>query len=188
MKPSEQNPLRLNVASLAAEGASLSGAWPLMSLTRLAASAHADAPPAAGDEVGWSARGEQRKRAGSSPEIRMHLQASTTLRLQCQRCLAPVEAPLHCDRWFRFVATENAAAALEAESEDDVLELTRALDLRELVEDEFLLSLPVVPRHERCPEPLVVPGDVLAAESMEEPAKENPFAVLQALKTRKAGH
>lgn len=187
MKPSEQNPLRLNVASLAAEGASLSGDWPLMSLTRLAASGHADAPPAAGDEVNWSARGEQRKRAGSSPEIWMHLQARTTIRLQCQRCLAPVEAPLHCDRWFRFVATENAAAALDAESEDDVLELTRALDLRELVEDEFLLSLPVVPRHDRCPEPLVVPGDVLAAEPME-PAKENPFAVLQALKTPKAGH
>ncbi|MGE0673634.1 MAG: DUF177 domain-containing protein, partial [Methylibium sp.] len=113
--------------------------------------------------------------------------ARTSVRLQCQRCLAPVEVALDCDRWFQFVATEDAAAALDADSEDDVLELTRALDLRELVEDEFLLSLPVVPRHDRCPEPLVVPGDVLAAEPVA-PAKENPFAVLQALKTPKAGH
>lgn len=188
MKPSEQNPLRLNVAGLAADAASVSGTWSLTTLERLAASAHADAPPAASDEVVWAARGEQRRRTGGSPEVWMHLQARTSVRLQCQRCLAPVEVALDCDRWFQFVATEDAAAALDADSEDDVLELTRALDLRELVEDEFLLSLPVVPRHDRCPEPLVVPGDVLAAESMEEPAKENPFAVLQALKTPKAGH
>ncbi|MGE0673829.1 MAG: hypothetical protein AB7O64_12295, partial [Methylibium sp.] len=61
MKPSEQNPLRLNVAGLAADAASLSGTWSLTTLERLAASAHAEAPPAAGDEVVWAARGEQRR-------------------------------------------------------------------------------------------------------------------------------
>ena len=31
------------------------------------------------------------------------------------------------------------------------------MDLRELVEDELLLGLPLVPRHEDCPQPLPVP-------------------------------
>ena len=37
-----------------------------------------------------------------------------------------------------------------------MLALSRALDLRELVEDELLLALPLVPRHEVCPEPAAV--------------------------------
>ena len=45
-----------------------------------------------------------------------------------------------------FVRGEDAAAELDAESDFDVLTLTRSLDLRELVEDELLLALPLVPR------------------------------------------
>ena len=67
------------------------------------------------------------------------------------------------------------------DSEDDVLALTRALDLRELVEDELLLALPIVPRHEVCPEPLPQPADDAAPA---EPAP-HPFAALAALKRTK---
>ena len=55
--------------------------------------------------------------------------------------------------------------------------LTRALDLRELIEDELLLAMPLVPRHEVCPEPLPVRTD----EDMPDDAP-NPFAALAALK------
>ncbi len=56
-----------------------------------------------------------------------------------------------------FVAGgEEAAAALDAESDDDVLALESSLDLHALVEDELLLALPLVPRHDECPEPLPV--------------------------------
>jgi uncharacterized protein len=34
----------------------------------------------------------------------------------------------------------------------------RALDLRALVEDELILALPMVPRHDVCPEPLPLAG------------------------------
>ena len=37
-----------------------------------------------------------------------------------------------------------------------MLALEPALDLRGLVEDELLLALPLVPRHEVCPEPLPI--------------------------------
>ena len=75
------------------------------------------------------------------------------------------------------------AAEIDADSEDDVLVLTRALNMHELVEDELILSLPLVPMHETCPRPLVAP----AAEAAEVEERPNPFAALAALK-RKEPH
>ena len=88
-------------------------------------------------------------------------------------------------RWFRFVRDEDQAAELDMDSEDDVLSLPRHLDLRELMEDELLLELPVVPRHEECPEPLPPANiDEEEAPSQERP---NPFAALAALKKGAGG-
>ena len=56
-------------------------------------------------------------------------------------------------------------------------------NLHELVEDELLLSLPMVPMHETCPvTPVFSAGDP-AVEATE--AKPNPFAVLGQLKKGK---
>ena len=82
-----------------------------------------------------------------------------------------------CSRCF-FVKGEDAAAALDAEAEDDVLALTPALDLRELIEDELLLALPLVPRHAHCPEPL---PRAFVEDPAVDPA-DNPFAALAVLK------
>jgi uncharacterized protein len=101
------------------------------------------------------------------------------VRLQCQRCLQPVDVPLEVDRAFRFVRGEDAAAALDAEADDDVLELTRGFDLRDLVEDELLLALPLVPRHRDCTVPRPAPDDAPPTT-----AEAHPFAVLAALKRR----
>jgi uncharacterized protein len=182
MKAREFDPLRLDLAAFAAAGESLSGSWPIGELPRLAASAHAEARPAPGETLQWSARGERRPRRAAEPETWLHLQLDAVLKLECQRCLQPVETPLHVERWLRFVPGEEQAAALDAESEEDVLALPRWLDLRELTEDELLLALPLVPRHEQCPAPL--PSSAGEAVEVE---RENPFAALQALK-RDAGH
>jgi len=115
---------------------------------------------------------------GAAAQMWLHVGASTDLPLECQRCLKPVDVPLAIERSFLFVHGEDAAAQLDTDSEDDVLALTRTLDLRELIEDELLLALPIVPRHELCRVPLVAPAD--EAEAVEE--KPNPFAALAALK------
>ena len=196
------DPLRLDVQVFASDAGALSGHWPLRAMTRLAESLHAGAPTDMANEVAWSAQGEQRvvksapqtptrtaahtaphvatqraERVGSA-QVWLHLRARACLRLECQRCLQAVETDLSVDRWFHFVPGEDAAAQLDTDSEDDVLALTRALDLRELVEDELLLALPLVPRHAECPAPLLAPND--APESSAEPA--NPFAALATLK------
>ncbi|MFZ2989514.1 YceD family protein, partial [Ideonella sp.] len=102
--------------------------------------------------------------------------------LCCQRCLGPVGTEMALDRWVRFVSDEESAAALDAESEDDVLALERWMDLRELIEDELLLALPLVPRHQVCPAPLPLPSDA----DVEESPAPNPFAVLAKLKRGEA--
>lgn len=176
------DPRRLDIAAFAEQGAALSGQWPLAELTRLAASGQA----APGAEVAWSVRGERRAVHGGEPELWIHLDVNARLHMECQRCLGPVETVLEVDRRLRFVAGEEQAAVLDADSDDDVLALERAFDLRELAEDELLLALPLVPRHEQCAEPLILAADPLPPET--ETERPNPFAVLQQLKPPGAGH
>jgi uncharacterized protein len=175
------DPLHFDVADAAAHGVEVQGRWPLAELTRLAADHPADAPTLAGD-VAWSAGASTRQGSGGTPEVWLHLAAKATVLRSCQRCLQPMSLPLEVDRHLRFVPGEEAAAALDADSDDDVLALEPQLDLRELIEDELLLALPLVPRHEVvCPQPLPFrAGDV-------EPA-EHPFAALAALKPAGGPH
>ena len=130
-------------------------------------------------EVAWSARGQLRPVVGADPEIWLHVAAHAQVRLACQRCLKAVTLDLDATRALRFVADEATAQALDAECEDDVLALPRLLDLHGLVEDELLLALPLVPMHDRCPEPL--PMSVGEADDASEPAAPKPFAVLAGL-------
>ncbi len=179
MKARVFNPLRLDVEAFAEADAELAGTWPLTELPRLAESGSAEAPPRPEDRVEWAVRGSCRRRAGAPPEWRIDLQARTHLRFDCQRCLLPVEVLVEAARPLRFVTGEAEAAALDADSDEDVLALSRALDLRELVEDELLLSLPLVPRHEACPaEPQPRPQPAVD----DGPARPHPFAALAALK------
>lgn len=189
MKPRPFDPLRLDVAAFAADAAELAGQWSLADLARLAASQTSpqDALPTA---VAWQVRGERRPVAGGEAELWLHLGARCRIWLACQRCLQPFEEGLAVDTAVRFVRDEAEAEALDAELEEDVLALPRWLDCRALIEDELLLALPLVPRHERCPSPLPMAADagLDVAEDAEAAAQRpNPFAVLQALKTGKQG-
>lgn len=177
------NPDRLDMRAFAQAGAQLAIDEPLARFDRLLA----EVPPGAGDAgwvVSWVARGELRPGArGAEPSVWLRLQAQTQLPLACQRCLAPVPVSLVVDRWFRFVADEATAAAEDEDSEEDVLALEPRPSLRELVEDELLMELPLVPMHETCPQPLaVVGGDMNDPGEAAEPPRQNPFAELARLK------
>jgi uncharacterized protein len=179
----EFNPRRLDVEAFAKAGGQESGEWPVGDLERLAGGVFAKASGPA-PAVRWSVRGEYRRPSGAEAEIWLHLKAGSFLQLECQRCLSPVETALDVERSFRFVAGERQAAALDAEIEDDVLALSKKLDLLELIEDELLLALPLVPRHEDCPQPLR-----FGHEPDREPdTRPNPFSALQTLKKPGAGH
>ena len=169
------DPRRLDVAALAAASAELAGEWPLHGFARLAG-ATLPAPP--GSIVGWKARGERAMLVGAGIRPALAIDAAAEVTLECQRCLQPMHLPLTVSRRIFFVDGEEAAAALDLDSDDDVLALPPTLDLHQLVEDELLLALPVVPRHEVCEVPLSVAGSDDAAEAVQ----EHPFAALAALK------
>lgn len=183
MKPRTADPLRLDVERFARQADHLEGRWPLGAFARLASWL---SEPAADREVAWAVDGELVERAGADAEIWLRLRADAALSLVCQRCMAPIDVPIALDRRLRFARDEANAATLDAELEDDVLELTRSLDLRTLIEDELMLALPLVPRHERCPDdaPAALPRE--AAEAAESLAA-SPFAALAALKKARAG-
>ena len=196
------DPLRLHVAHFAADAQALEGDWAIAELPRLAESEcpidagsplkarAADAPPlptrSSSDltrRVRWRATGSLRP-VGGEKQVWLALQADADVILQCQRCLLPLDEAVHVDRQFRFVDDEATAAALDDEMEDEVLALPKSLNLRDLVEDEMLLALPLVPRHDVCPEPVTLQfGDVEIVEA----DTAHPFAGLALLRKDEDG-
>lgn len=173
----EFDPLRLEVQAFAKESGELRGVWALTQFDRVVDAVVGGAADGGLGDVAWSARGEARPQRGGEAETWLHVKAGAELPLECQRCLQPVKVMLAVDRSFQFVRGEEQAAQADADSEFDVLAMTRALDLHALIEDELLLALPIVPRHEVCPAPLQAgPVDDI------EDDKPNPFEALAALR------
>lgn len=175
-------PDSLDLRHLAQSGDTLTGEGAIDLFSRLAAEA-ADAEPRL---VRWSAQAEWRRAvaapgtaAAQPPVLWLHLNASTELPVVCQRCLSPVVEALAVDRWFRFVADEATAAAEDEDSEEDVLVFQPAFNLVELIEDELIMALPLVPMHEVCPTALPTSAGPVIEDA---PARPNPFAVLQQIK------
>jgi len=134
--------------------------------------------------VDWAAHGEMRPGASGQDQVWLSLTASASVPLVCQRCMGPVEVALSVGRQFRFVADEKTAEAEDDESEEDVLVLARDFDLQSLVEDELLMELPLIPRHETCPQPVKL--EALDADfDASTPEKPNPFAVLAKMQISK---
>ncbi|WP_296444007.1 YceD family protein [Rhodoferax sp. UBA5149] len=135
--------------------------------------------------LNWSARGELRTDEAGAEQVWLHLTVDTSLPLTCQRCMGPVDLAVVVNRSFRFVDSEEAAEAQDDEAEEDVLALSQEFKLTDLIEDEVLMALPLVPRHEECPVEvkLAVADPGFEAASAE---KRNPFAVLAKLQGDKS--
>lgn len=175
---SEFNVHRLDVRAFAEADGRLSGSDALSKYERLLE----ETAGQGGDRVvRWQARGELRRDAAGFAQVWLHLQADVSLPLVCQRCLGPADIPVTVERSFRFVATEQQAAAEDEEAEEEVLALSRDFDLQVLIEDELLMALPLVPRHDSCPTEVQLSAQDADFEAAQV-AKPNPFATLAGLK------
>lgn len=106
--------------------------------------------------------------------------------LVCQRCLNPFEWRLESAFRVAFVAAEEQSAQVPGEY-DAVLAPHGRASLHELVEDELLLALPLVPMHERIEECRASPGPSSPEDAPDEAAHEGttrPFAQLRDLLDR----
>jgi uncharacterized protein len=106
-------------------------------------------------------------------------------KLVCQRCLAPMTWPLASETRVAIVANEKDADGVPQE-----LETVHAPDDRirvaDLVEEELLLTLPLVPLHESADECRAVQDDVPAPAEEAAPVQETqrPFERLGELLKR----
>ena len=123
----------------------------------------------------WTLKGELRSVAGMA-QAWLHLKAEVTLSQQCQRCLEPMDILVQVDRWFRLVADEVTALAEDDAAEEDLLAMDHEFNAFSLLEDDVLLAMPLVPRHDACHAPL--------SAALEEDLP-HPFAALAALKAPK---
>lgn len=115
------------------------------------------------------------KQSGHQGLLRLDYQVLGVAVLPCDRCLAPIEVALP-DHLGMYVLTDDSQTHL-VEDEDFVLmsELGgdgRTLPIKDILEDELILSLPTTLRHEDCQ----------MAVTFEEEVPDNPFAALAALK------
>jgi len=131
---------------------------------------------------------------GPQPYLRLAIHGSAWL--ECQRCLTPYLQAFNVDATYRIVSTEAEAQEFPLdEDEVDVIVGSTHFDLIDLIEEELLLNLPLVPKHDVCPEvheSLVSgvageegEGDEAGEDGAEEggePDRPNPFAALEALK------
>ncbi len=172
------DPQHLDVVSFARDALSLQGEGALADWSRLAEEQFGDALSAG--PVVWQLQGRLVLQSGGADQVWLDLTASVDLPMQCQRCLTSVLETVSAERSFRFVADEATAAALDDEAEEDILVISRDFDALALVEDELILSLPLVPLHAVCPEN--IPMSAVDPEFDAAAERPNPFGVLAGLK------
>jgi uncharacterized protein len=108
-------------------------------------------------------------------EITLSARASLT----CQRCLRPVECPIDCAGRVAMVA-DGAEADRAPQGLETILAPDRRMSVRDLVEEELFLALPIVPLHEN-PECARAPG---ARAGGPAPGGQRPFERLSELLKR----
>lgn len=177
----ESPPTHLDVKAFAQAASAIAGHDLLSKYARLVQETKGQGADRA---IDWSARGELRTDEAGAEQVWLHLTVDVSFPLTCQRCLGPLDQAVCVQQSFRFVGSEEAAAAQDEEADEDVLVLSRDFSLADLIEDEVLMALPVIPRHETCPAGLklsVADPDFETAS----PEKVNPFAVLAKLHSGK---
>jgi uncharacterized protein len=111
------------------------------------------------------------------------LRAEAPLTVICQRSLDPFVLPVAIDLRLGLIADERDEAGLPPGYEALLVQEDGRVDLTAVIEDEFLLALPLVPVNPES----TLPDDVVGPDPDEEPEQErseNPFAVLGELKKR----
>lgn len=154
----------IDLRALARDGRLVQGEVPVSRLVRLAGSVLEPS-----GTVVFSFQGER----DDEGKLYVDLRIQAGLVLECQRCLGALEWP--CDVQNRLLLLRPGDPLPEDELENDAvdaLEVEPLTDLLALVEDEVLLALPLVPRHDDCEPPVKAGVD----------EETSPFAVLRQLR------
>ncbi|CAB3659571.1 Uncharacterized ACR, COG1399 [Achromobacter denitrificans] len=188
---------RIDAYAFAHMGKEAQGTIPLVRFTR-AVDGLPEQPLGEAGLVTWSVRGEMGKSGLllDRPLLHVHVQANPVL--VCQRCNEPFVYPIDSEVLLQLVKSEadldDDTSYGEQSDEDDEGEEGKGFvsnlpekvvgshhfDLLAQIEDELILSVPYVPKHDVCPGAQANAGEA----PPEEPAvkRPSPFAVLEQLK------
>ena len=106
-----------------------------------------------------------------------------TIYIECQRCMNAM--PMKIDHTFKLGLIESEAQIPELREDEEPLVVSDdEIAVADIVEDELLLLLPMVPMHpeSECPAPPVETNAATDAEEDSEERADNPFAQLAAIK------
>ena len=136
-----------------------------------------------GDGFDWLVETHFEDAPGGEPHQILELDLKGRLHLICQRCLQDCAVELDEKRRFVLVATEAEADDYPMEDEEqEPLVASQHFKLLETIEDEVLLSLPLIPKHPAgfCePHASLFGGEVDDGDSEKQ---KNPFNVLKSMK------
>ena len=163
-------PLQLDAQQFARAQGRLSGEAPAAAFERLARECVNDQ-----GRIRWELNGS----VDDDGVCWIEVDLSGLMMLQCQRCLDGVEFRVESFSRLRLVPAGEPWGDEDLEDDSyEALELDGLLDTRTLVEDEVLLSLPIIPLHEQCGIPAVADDEGMSPDS----EVVSPFATLGKLK------
>lgn len=145
----------------AESGKVLQGVSPIRDFPRLRDLLHADA-----GDVEYMVSGN-RDREGR-PALRIELRG--ILSLSCRRCLEPLDFPVALDALLTLSRRESEGDEDPVDSDIERVVASREMAVRELLEDELLLWVPLAPCHTAC-----------VAEPTVGSERSSPFANLRGL-------
>jgi uncharacterized protein len=111
----------------------------------------------------------------------LRVRADATLPLTCQRTLDVFGLPVHVDTKLGLIAREADEAALPSDYEP-LLTADGQVNLADVIEDELILAVPVVPLKPGASEEARAWDE---ADEVQDEAQPNPFAVLKKMKAAK---
>ncbi len=100
----------------------------------------------------------------------------------CQRCLGELVLPVGAELLVAVARSQREAVRLQEDYETIELDRGAQLSLAGLIEDELLLAVPLVPKHEdrrQCDAEALARLEALGNAA---PRRESPFQVLEALR------
>jgi DUF177 domain-containing protein len=160
---------RVRFHELAERGVQVTGGVPLSACPRLAVLATADSGAIDASLV-------VSRHDSGVPLVRGEVNAA--LSMPCQRCLDPVDVPVHVTMKLAVVTDETQ---LIPDGSEPYISADGVGRLADLVEEELLLALPDYPVHESMQACGELVNSVLEHEQT--PQARNPFAVLRDLKS-----
>ena len=114
----------------------------------------------------------------------IRLKVQCLVDLLCQRCMKAMVFAVNEDVEFDVFESESSFLAFEAQDQlepdgpESILAL-KPIELAQLIEDQIILAVPYVPKHQEC-------GAKPSESSEVQPqSRQSPFAVLQQLKGEK---